>query len=76
MMISIKENLFRLDTASTSYIFEVTKHGHLESIYFGPRVSEGDEDALRMKNTMPLGSSVEYSEGEGTYSLDNILESY
>ena len=76
MMISIKENLFRLDTASTSYIFEVTKHGHLESIYFGPRVSEGDEDALRMKNTMPLGSSVEYSEGEGIYSLDNILLEY
>lgn len=74
-MIKVYEKLFCLDTESTSYIFSLTEEGHLEHIHYGNRVNPDDYDALRLKNTVVLGSSVEYSERDN-YSLDNLLLEY
>ena len=75
-MISVRSGLFKLDTRYTSYIVSITDEGHPEHIYYGPRVSTDDADALRMKNTMTLGSSVDYSHDSPGYSLDNLLLEY
>ncbi len=75
-MISEKEKIFRLHTENTSYIFTVTEEGHLEHIYYGSRLRDGDVTALRQKNTIALGGTVEYSEKRSAYSLDTTLLEY
>ena len=75
-MIKVRNGVFYLETEKTSYIFAPTDKGHPEHIYYGPRVDEGDIEALRMKNTIMLGSSVDYAPDTPAYSLDNILLEY
>ena len=75
-MIKYDNGRFILNTAKTSYIFEVNQSGHLEHIYWGPLVELADADALRMKNTIALGTSVDYSADTPGYSLDNVLLEY
>ncbi len=75
-MISENGLLFNLQTENTSYIFTVTKEGHLEHIHYGARLPDSDAEALRLKNTYLIGSSVEYSDEREGYSLDNMLLEY
>jgi alpha-galactosidase len=75
-VIKAYDGKFFIHTASTSYIFRITASGHPEQIYYGPRVSECDVDALALKNTYVLGSSVEYSPETPGYSLDSLLLEY
>ncbi|MBQ8321691.1 MAG: alpha-galactosidase [Clostridia bacterium] len=75
-MISIKDNVFKLDTKDTSYVFSVTEKGHLEHIYYGARLAEQDYTALRLKNEIQLGSTVEYEADTPVYSLDTTLLEY
>lgn len=73
-MITIKNNVFRLDTVNTSYIFTSTVHGHLEHIYYGSRLSSSDSaGVLGQKRTIPVGSSIVYEASDELYSLDNML---
>ena len=74
-MISFENKIFKLDTASTSYIFRIADCGKLESIHYGPRVKNQDYSALMLKNTIMLGSSVCYDTSDFT-SMDNILLEY
>ena len=71
----IRENklVFQLDTPKTSYILRITREGHPEHIYYGKRLPQADTEALRMKNTITLGGSVDYASG---YCLDNLLLEY
>ncbi len=71
----IRENnrVFKLDTQHTSYIFRITDHGQAEHIYYGKRLPEADVGALCMKNTITLGSTVDYAPG---YCLDSMLLEY
>ncbi len=73
----IKENelVFELQTDSTSYIFRVSEKGQLEHIHYGSKLTAFDAEALRLKNTYVIGSSVEYGEEEG-YCLDDLLLEY
>ncbi len=72
-MIEKKSGVFRLSTANTSYWFRVTKHGHLETIHYGRRLNDGEDiEALLVKRTIELGSSVLYEQEDRTYCLDNI----
>ena len=75
-MITIKDKIFKLDTDSTSYIFSVTDEGHLEHIYYGAYLKEQDYTALRLKNNIMLGTTVEYSPSRDAYSLDSVLLEY
>ncbi|MBO5907350.1 MAG: alpha-galactosidase [Clostridia bacterium] len=75
-MIKVKDGVFFLETEKTSYIFSPTAMGHPEHIFYGPRVEECDIEALRMKNTVMLGSSVDYLPTTPSYSLDNVLLEY
>ena len=72
-MISVKDQVFRLDTAETTYLFRVTKFGHLEHVYYGPLLAPGeDARVLAQKNTALLGNSVAYDESDVSYCLDHM----
>ncbi|HEY8390724.1 MAG TPA: alpha-galactosidase [Clostridia bacterium] len=76
-MISFKDNIFHLDTVNTSYVFKITKFGHLQSIYYGRKISHLDDyDALIEKNSIIYGSSVLYSKDDPLYCLDHIPQEY
>ena len=74
-MIEIKDNVFKLDTRDTSYLFGITKQGHAEHIHYGKKVALADADALRLKNTIMLGSTVDYGKEAG-YSLETLPLEY
>ena len=72
-MISVKDNVFRMDTVSTTYMFRSTKFGHLEHIYYGTLLDTMESaDVLAQKQTIPIGSSVNYDKSDELYCLDNI----
>lgn len=74
-MITYENKIFKLDTASTSYIFRVADCGKLENIHYGPKIRSQSYDALLLKNTIQLGSSVDY-DTSASLSLDNVLLEY
>ncbi len=74
-MITFENKIFKLDTRSTSYIFKIANCGKLESIHYGSFVRKQSYDALALKNTIQLGSSVDY-DTSASYSLDNVLLEY
>lgn len=72
-MITVKDNVFRLDTEDTTYLFRTTKFGHLEHIYYGTLLgAEESVDVLVQKITIPIGSSIAYDESDEMYCLDNM----
>lgn len=74
-MIEVKDRVFKLDTRDTSYLFAVTDEGHAEHIHYGKRISLDDADALRLKNTIILGTTVDYGSKVG-YSLETLPLEY
>lgn len=72
-MIQVKNGVFHLQTAHTSYIFDTTSDGQLRHIHYGARLPEEAVEALAMKNTMPLGSEVCCKPG---LCLDSTLLEY
>ncbi len=72
-MIDYSDGVFRLTAKDTSYIFRVTKFGHLEHIYYGARLKDDQSlEPLALKRTAMLGSCVMYDPGDDTYCLDTI----
>ncbi len=72
-MITSKNGQFYLTTLHTSYWFRVTSYGHLEHVYYGPRVDERQSmEPLAFKHTVPWGSCVNYSTESETYTLDTM----
>ncbi len=74
-MITFKDKIFKLDTRSTSYIFKIADYGKLENIHYGPRLRIQSYDALMLKNTIQLGSCVDY-DASASLSLDNVILEY
>ena len=72
-MIEEKKKVFKLDTKNTSYIFTISPQGHPVHIYYGSRLPQADVEALRLKNNITLGSTVDYAPG---YNLDSHLLEY
>ena len=71
-MITFTNNVFRLSTKNTSYWFQITKHKHLEHIYYGSYLREQSTEGLRLKRSATIGSSVAYDSEDEKYSLDNF----
>ena len=72
MSITYDKGVFVLGTDCTSYIFRVTKFGHLEHIHYGERVAASDAEALSVKHDIQIGSSVMYDTSDNCYCLDNL----
>ena len=64
-----EQQVFHLMGQTTSYLFRVTRYGHLEHVHWGARVATDDADALAVK-TPPNGSQVAYADDDPSYSLD------
>ena len=75
-MITEIGRIYKLDTEKTSYILRITESGHPEHIYLGRRLPEADADALALKNTIMLGTTVCYDGTDPAYSLDTLLLEY
>lgn len=73
-MITANNGIFRLDTADTSYVFTLTEKGHLQHIHYGAKIADGDIEALKIKNNVGFGTTVEY-DGNG-YALEVLLLEY
>ena len=71
-MISFLNGTFRLDTLHTSYLFRVTKFGHLENIHYGEYLADQPLDAILLKHTAVIGSTVVYDASDPVYSLDTL----
>ena len=69
-MILFSGGIFRLETADTQYIFRLTRHGHLEHIYYGRRLMEPNIEALAPKRTAQIGCTVAYDREDALYCLD------
>ena len=75
-MIEIFDKLFKLNTKDTSYVFRITDEGHPEHVYYGKRIPDTDVEALRLKNTILLGTTVDYRADKIGYSLDTLPLEY
>ena len=71
-MIEVLDNVFRLRTADTEYLFRRTKHGHLEHVYYGAGLASPDIEALAPKRTAQAGSTVAYDREDPLYCLDTM----
>ena len=69
-MIEVFEKAFKLNTRGTSYVLSITDEGHAEHIYYGRRIPDTDFEALRLKDTVMLGTTVDYRKETVAYSLD------
>ena len=72
-MIKEAKKVFHLDTDNTSYIFAISSHGHPIHIFYGGKLPRADVHALRLKNNITLGSTVDYAPN---YCLDSELLEY
>jgi len=76
-MIKVEDKLFSLTTKSTSYLISITDTGHLEHLYYGPRLShiiKTDIDALHDKHHLNIGSGTAYDEDNKTLFLENLCQ--
>ena len=71
-MISVNDQVFRLETKATTYAFRISE-GYPEHLYYGRRVSDTDFTAVALKNTIDLGCTVK-SEGSKFFLERNLLE--
>ena len=75
-MIETNERVFKLDTKDTTYVFAVTEKGHAEHVYYGKKLPRADYEALRLKNTIMLGTTVDYDKETPGYSLETLPQEY
>lgn len=82
-MIIAKDQVFMLNTNSTSYMFKIDEHGLLLHLYYGAslcdfslseQLSQGDQlkelaKALERKSEFAPGNSINYTDGQ--FSLEN-----
>ena len=73
-MIRQIENLFVLDTANTTYAFQVLPSGHLEHLYYGQiiQIDSDDVAVLAEKRTCLPGNAVCYSPDYPALGLEDI----
>lgn len=76
-MITNKENVFHLDTKSTSYIFMVMPTGQLQNLYYGKKIRAcEDYSALKEKYSLGYGGTVAYTQKDTSLNLENICLEY
>jgi len=79
-MITVKDEVFFLNTQNTSYIFGVTKEGLLEHFHYGKRVDISEDlyvdsvRAMREKVSHAKGTTVNYEKDSYTVTEDMLLE--
>ncbi|HPE88044.1 MAG TPA: alpha-galactosidase [Spirochaetales bacterium] len=69
--------VIHLDTDRTSYIIDALPTGHLQNLYYGPRLRRmADYEPLRQKNDVPYGTMVNVSQEHKNLGLDDQCLEY
>ena len=71
-----EKKIFKLDTPSSSYIFEVSPTGYLLHLYYGAYVPDTDLDYLRMRLGNASFSANVIAPEERGLSLDTAAVEY
>ena len=75
--IEIKDNVFLLNTANTSYMFYADKFRHLQHVHYGDRCFISDFEALCLKRCIQYGDTIIYDEKtDDEYTLDSLPLEY
>jgi alpha-galactosidase len=75
-MITFKDDVFKIDTESSSYVFGLN-HGMLESMYYGKKIKDGsDYYALREKSSGGYPNTVLIENDDKTFVMDNLCLEY
>ena len=76
-MILAKDGRFVLQTADTTYAFEIRDTGHAEHTYYGKKIRFDEElkgfEALRQKREFPLGNSIVYDQDNPAFTMEDTL---
>ncbi len=76
-MILENDGRFVLQTANTTYAFEVMPTGHLQHLYYGKklRFRENPEEfsALRQKREFPIGNAISYEQDNLALTMEDTL---
>ena len=71
-MITVKENVFRLDTENTTYIFRAMPYGYLQNLYYGAKIGEIDDwSVLTEKQGFGQGTAIALDESENKFFPEN-----
>ena len=72
-MITVTNNVFHLETRSSSYVFAISPKGIGEHLYYGPRLANPVRDAaaLMQKRYVPRKGEVSLSEKEWEVNLND-----
>ena len=74
-MIQKNKNIYHLKTRNTSYVFHVTRTGHLEHLYYGAalkRVTQADARAMSEKRVFPAGNVISYDPQHSEVMLEDL----
>ncbi|MCR5345369.1 MAG: alpha-galactosidase [Lachnospiraceae bacterium] len=74
-MIKVTDNIFTLSTSDTTYGFALLESGHLEHLYYGPRV-ENLTIASKSQQELANGNSIQYSAEFPTLSMEGTCFEY
>ena len=70
-MITVKDNVFTINTPNTSYIFTVNSFGYLQQLYYGSKINEEDISFLMDKPTLSLGTNIVIEKGKTKFLPHN-----
>lgn len=71
-MITVKENIFRLDTENTTYIFRTMPYGYLQNLYYGAKIGYTDDYfMLAEKQGHGQGTAIALDDKENKFFPDN-----
>ncbi len=71
-MIEVKEKLFALHTANTSYVFRVMPTGHLEHLHYGRKIKVNDGLGLFEQHAFCCGNAVAYNQEDTSVALEDV----
>ena len=70
-MITVLDNIFKLDTNNTSYIIRISSFNHVLNDYYGAKIIDSlDFEFSKEKYSTMAGTAVNYSKEDNTYYLD------
>jgi len=69
-MITYDAPYFKLETKSLHYIFRCLETGQLEHLYFGSKLKDQNLEALHLKITAGMGSTIEYQNQHAKLMLE------
>ena len=72
-MITVLDNIFKLDTNNTSYIIRISSFNHVLNDYYGGKISDTlNFDFSKEKYASSAGTATNYSEEDTNYYLDML----